>query len=62
MGGSSGRPLGLAVVGDLVVSQVLTLYVTPVIYIYMEQFTTWLQRRRTEPVAVVDGGGEVVAK
>jgi HAE1 family hydrophobic/amphiphilic exporter-1 len=45
-GGESRRPLGLAVVGGLLVSQFITLYLTPVVYIYMEQFRVWLVSRR----------------
>ena len=36
--GASRRPLGMVIVGGLVVSQFITLYVTPVIYLYLEQF------------------------
>jgi HAE1 family hydrophobic/amphiphilic exporter-1 len=45
-GAESRRPLGLAVVGGLLFSQMLTLFVTPVFFTYMEQFREWLGRRR----------------
>jgi HAE1 family hydrophobic/amphiphilic exporter-1 len=45
-GAEARRPLGLAVVGGLLVSQTLTLYVTPVFYIYMEIIQDWLKGRR----------------
>jgi len=38
--------LGLAVVGGLMVSQVVTLYLTPVVYLYFEHLHEWMQRRR----------------
>jgi hydrophobic/amphiphilic exporter-1 (mainly G- bacteria), HAE1 family len=44
-GAESRRPLGLAVVGGLLFSQLLTLFVTPVFFTYMEQFRTWLGGR-----------------
>ncbi len=48
-GAESRRPLGLAVVGGLLVSQLLTLYITPVTYIYLDSFSRWLRQRRWLP-------------
>jgi multidrug efflux pump subunit AcrB len=47
------KPLGVSIVGGLLISQVLTLYTTPVIYLYMERFGRWVgarrQRRKFQP-------------
>ncbi len=45
-GGELRQPLGIAIVGGLILSQVLTLYSTPVIYLYMDRFRLWSQRMR----------------
>src|SRR6185437_2463629 len=38
------QPLGMTIVGGLFLSQILTLYTTPVVYLYMDRFRLWLQR------------------
>jgi multidrug efflux pump len=48
-GAEMRQPLGISIVGGLIVSQVLTLYTTPVVYLYLDRFRAWLStlsRRR----------------
>jgi len=44
------QPLGYAIVGGLLVSQLLTIFTTPVVYIYMDRLSSWLNRPRTTEV------------
>ncbi|HVJ53518.1 MAG TPA: multidrug efflux RND transporter permease subunit [Aliidongia sp.] len=48
------RPLGIAIVGGLLVSQVLTLYTTPVIYLYLDRLSEWLGSRRRHRVEAAE--------
>ena len=50
-GGEARQPLGLVVVGGLVFSQLVTLYLTPVVYTYMAQLQTWMQTRQKKSVS-----------
>ena len=45
IGSELRRPLGVSIVGGLLLSQLVTLYTTPVIYLYMERFSEWLRSR-----------------
>ena len=53
-GGEARQPLGLVVVGGLLFSQLVTLYLTPVFFTYMAQLQRWLQtRRHVAPAAAI---------
>lgn len=48
IGSELRQPLGVSIVGGLLLSQLVTLYTTPVIYLYMERFSDWLKLRREQ--------------
>jgi HAE1 family hydrophobic/amphiphilic exporter-1 len=64
--GASRRPLGMVIVGGLVVSQFITLYVTPVIYLYLEQFQVKVLNRtsffHSGHSAIPSAGGSVATQ
>ena len=43
------RPLGISIIGGLMISQLLTLFTTPVVYLYMDRLARWLQSFRKQP-------------
>ena len=50
------RPLGISIVGGLLISQLLTLYTTPVVYLYMDRLARWLKRwKATRGAPAPDG-------
>jgi multidrug efflux pump len=53
-GGELRRPLGIAIVGGLILSQLLTLYTTPVVYLYLDRFSLWLRNRRDRGHGIPD--------
>jgi HAE1 family hydrophobic/amphiphilic exporter-1 len=59
-GAEARQPLGIAVVGGLVISQVLTLYITPVVYLYMEKLLAFVtgRRARSRGKSAVPAGGD----
>ncbi|MGH6740778.1 MAG: efflux RND transporter permease subunit, partial [Bradyrhizobium sp.] len=54
-GGELRQPLGIAIVGGLILSQALTLYSTPVIYLYLDRFRLWGQRLRRGAAPQIPG-------
>jgi Cu/Ag efflux pump CusA len=40
------RPLGIAIMGGLIISQLLTIYTTPVVYLYLDSLAQWVSRTR----------------
>ena len=52
VGSELRRPLGIAIVGGLIFSQMLTLYTTPVVYLYLDRFRSWLEKKRNMRRAV----------
>jgi multidrug efflux pump subunit AcrB len=50
------RPLGITIVGGLIVSQALTLFTTPVVYVYLDRFRLWLRGGEAAPL-VQDSSG-----
>jgi multidrug efflux pump len=53
VGSELRRPLGISIVGGLIFSQMLTLYTTPVIYLYLDRFRLWVNRLRSKAKAMV---------
>jgi len=51
MGSELRRPLGITIVGGLIISQILTLFTTPVVYLYMERFGSWVGHFRRQAPA-----------
>jgi multidrug efflux pump len=54
MGSELRRPLGVTIVGGLLLSQLLTLYTTPVVYLYLDRMRLWFARARRPRIAAVD--------
>jgi multidrug efflux pump len=55
VGSELRRPLGISIVGGLIFSQMMTLYTTPVIYLYLDRFRLWVNRWRGKATAFVNG-------
>jgi multidrug efflux pump subunit AcrB len=54
VGSEIRQPLGYAIVGGLLLSQLLTLYTTPVVNLYLDRFSLWIAARVRSPTAPAD--------
>ena len=55
VGSELRRPLGIAIVGGLIFSQALTLYTTPIIYLYFDRISQWFKHRRSKSTELTTG-------
>ncbi|MBL8523488.1 MAG: efflux RND transporter permease subunit, partial [Betaproteobacteria bacterium] len=58
------KPLGISILGGLILSQLLTLYTTPVVYLYLDRFSLWLKRkfpRKSSGAAANAGHGDAAS-
>jgi multidrug efflux pump len=62
VGSELRRPLGISIVGGLIFSQMMTLYTTPVIYLYLDRFRLWVKRMRGKVNGLVKGNSFLPAK
>ena len=56
VGSELRRPLGISIVGGLIFSQMMTLYTTPVIYLYLDRFRLWFNRLRGKAPHMITPG------
>jgi multidrug efflux pump subunit AcrB len=61
MGSELRRPLGITIVGGLLVSQMLTLYTTPIVYLYLDRMSLWWRGVRTQGAARARGVATTLA-
>jgi multidrug efflux pump len=59
VGSELRRPLGISIVGGLIFSQMMTLYTTPVIYLYLDRFRLWFNRLRGQGPNMIAPGNSL---
>jgi multidrug efflux pump len=59
VGSELRKPLGIAIIGGLIFSQMLTLYTTPVVYLYLDRFRLWVgQKKKEQKRLILQSGRE----